>query len=106
MRKMTFLLGGVLAVAVFSAPVMAADFHAMAALQAAPTPMQDVELAATEGGAVCSSALGSGTGSTPGTGVCLVGDVALVASPGLGASFAVFNALPVTGANFLQVSGG
>lgn len=105
MKKMT-LLGSAFAVVVLSAPVVAEDFHAMTALRAAPAPMQDVELAATEGGVTCASALGSTTGNSPSTGVCLVGDVAQIGGGGLGASFAVFNALPVTGANFLQVSGG
>jgi hypothetical protein len=109
MKKMTLLLGGALAVAVFSAPVMAADFHAMAALQAAPAPMQDMELAATEGGLVCRAAIGSiAAGSPVGGGVCLVGDIMKIGlvDSGIGASFAVYNKLPVTGANFLQVSGG
>ena len=49
----SILLGGALAVAL-SAPAMAADFHALKGLQgAAPAPLQDGVLAATEGGAVC-----------------------------------------------------
>ena len=52
----TTLLGSALAVALSAAPAMAADFQALAHLQgAAPTPLTDVVLAATEGGVVCTA---------------------------------------------------
>jgi len=94
-----------MAVAMSSAPVMAGGFHALSALQATPAPMQDSELATTEGGSYCSSAGGSSSAvnsGTPGGGVSLCGDL----GSGIPANFAVSNQLPVTGANFLQVTGG
>jgi hypothetical protein len=104
MKKVT-LLGGLMAVAMSSAPVMAGDFYALSVLQATPAPMQDSELATTEGGAYCDSTGGSNSavnGGMPGGGVSLCGDL----GSGIPASFAVSNELPVTGANFLQVTGG
>ncbi|MGH8651403.1 MAG: hypothetical protein ACREYE_04090 [Gammaproteobacteria bacterium] len=45
------LLVSALAVALSTAPAMAADFHALAGLRGtAPTPLEDEALAATEGG--------------------------------------------------------
>ncbi len=101
----TTLLGSALAVALSAAPAMAADFHALAGLQGAtPAPLQDEVLAATEGGAVCTVAVGlisvtadSGTAG----GVCLI--AILVTPTGGLAIFAVANALPVLAAQFLQV---
>ena len=91
----SILLGGALAVAL-SAPAMAADFHALKGLQgAAPAPLQDGVLAATEGGGVCTFESADSTT----TGVCL-----LAALPNA-AFFSVANALPVTAAQFLQVHG-
>ncbi len=50
----SILLGSALGVALLGAPVMAADFQALARLQgAALTPLKDVALAAVEGGALC-----------------------------------------------------
>jgi hypothetical protein len=54
MKKVT--LGSALAAAILSSTAMAADFHALSEVQAAPAPIQDKELSATEGGATCSSA--------------------------------------------------
>lgn len=101
----TTLLDSALAVALSAAPAMAADFHALAGLQGAtPAPLQDEVLAATEGGATCTVAVGlisvtadSGTAG----GVCLIS--ILVTPAGGLAIFAVANALPVLAANFLQV---
>ncbi len=99
------VLACALAVALSAAPALAADFHALAGLRGAtPTPLDDEVLAATEGGAACSVTLGpisvtadSGTAG----GVCLIG---ILISPTAGiAIFAVANAIPITGANFLQV---
>jgi hypothetical protein len=101
----TTLLGSALAVALSAAPAMAADFHALAGLQGTtPAPLQDEVLAATEGGAACTVAVGlisvtadSGTAG----GVCLIS--ILVTPAGGLAIFAVANALPVLAAQFLQV---
>lgn len=101
MKKVT-LFGSALAVALLSGPAMAADFHALTVLQTAPAALQDSELATTEGGADCSSAGGSTATNGGSGGVCLVGDI----GGAQGASFAVANDAPVTGANFLQVTGG
>jgi hypothetical protein len=50
----SILLGSALGVALLAAPVMAADFKALAHLQgAALTPLKDAALAAVEGGALC-----------------------------------------------------
>jgi len=46
----TTLLGSALAVALSATPVIAADFHALAALGATPAPLEDGVLASTEGG--------------------------------------------------------
>ncbi len=104
MKKVT-LLGGLIAVAMSSAPVMAGDFYALSVLQATPAPMQDSELASTEGGSYCYSAGGSNSGvngGQAGGGVSLCGDTGNT----IPATFAVSNEAPVTGANFLQVTGG
>ena len=90
-------LGSVLAIGLLSGTAMAADFHALSGVQAAPAPVNDVELSTTEGGASCD---GSEVGSA--------GGVALCAHLKSGASggeawFTVANELPVTGAQFLQV---
>ncbi len=102
MKKLA-LIGTTLSIALLSSTAMAADFQALTVLQGvSPVALQDSELASTEGGADCSSAGGStATNGGPG-GVCLVGDI----GGAQGASFAVANDAPVTGANFLQVTGG
>lgn len=110
MKKMT-LLGSSLAVALSSAPVIAEDFHALSALQATPAPMQNTELAATEGGAECSAtpaAVANGAfGDNAGVALCARTNFAGVfGGSGLAITFAVFNAAPVSSANFLQVTGG
>jgi hypothetical protein len=100
------LLNCVLAVALSAGPTMAADFHALAGLQATtPAPLSDEVLAATEGGAVCTVTAGliavTASSGTDG-GVCLI---AILTSPTGGlAIFAVANELPVLAANFLQVT--
>ncbi len=102
MKKLT-LLGSALSIALLSATAMAGDFQALTVLQGvSPVALQDSELATTEGGAICSSAGGSSAGNENPGGVCLVGDI----GGAQGASFAVANDAPVTGANFLQVTGG
>ena len=54
----SILLGSALSVALLAAPVMAADFQALAHLQgAALTPLKDAALAAVEGGALCAGPL-------------------------------------------------
>ena len=85
-----------------SSTAMAADFQALTVLQGVtPVQLQDSELATTEGGAYCSVPGASSGTDTP-------GGVALCAEIGgkQGAHFAVSNEAPVTGANFLQVTGG
>ena len=104
MKKVT-LLGSALTVAIMSAPAMAADFYALSVFHGAtPTALQDSELATTEGGATCNTATVFGSTASNGNpgGVCLVGDI----GGAQGASFAVANDAPVTGANFLSVTGG
>jgi hypothetical protein len=100
----TTLLGSALAVTLSATPAMAADFHALAGLQGTiPAPLHDEVLAATEGGAVCTATVGSiSVTADSGTagGVCLV---AILVTPEGVAIFAVANALPVLGAQFLQV---
>jgi hypothetical protein len=93
MKKVT--LGSALAVAMLSSTAMAADFHALGEIKAAP--VQDTELSATEGGATCDVATVDSAG-----GVALCAWVVSGASGGT-ASFTVANELPVTGAQFLQV---
>ena len=61
----SILLGSAVAVTLSAAPTMAADFQALAHLQgAAPTPLNDVALTATEGGGGMrvGSRLGGGRG--------------------------------------------
>jgi hypothetical protein len=101
----TTLLGSALAVALSAAPAMAADFHALAGLQGTtPTPLHDEVLAATEGGAACTVAVGSiSVTADSGTagGVCLI--AALLTPAGGLAILVVANALPILAAQFLQV---
>ena len=100
----TTLLGSTLAVALSAAPAIAADFHALAGLKGAtPAPLQDEVLAATEGGAACTVAVGSisvTADSHTAGGVCLIS--ILVTPAGGLAIFAVANAIPIVTANFLQ----
>ena len=94
--KKTTILAGVMAVAM-SSSVFAEDFRALGNIQAAP--VQNVELAATEGGAVCDN-----TGATDqGAGVALCSFLAT--GTGGVSTFTVTNALPVTSAQFLSVVG-
>ena len=103
-KTTTTLLGSALAVALSATSAIAADFHALKGLQATPAPLNDGVLATTEGGAVCGvgiSGFGADSGS-PG-GVCLL---SFISHPtGTLVGFSVTNAAPVTGANFLQVTG-
>lgn len=95
MKKVT-LLAGVAAIAL-STSVMAEDFRALGNIQAAP--VQNTELAATEGGSVCDN-----TGATDqGAGVALCSFLAT--GGGAQSVFTVTNALPVTSAQFLSVVG-
>ncbi len=96
MKKIT-LLGSALAVGLLSTSAMAADFHALSGLQAAPAPVNDVELSTTEGGATCDFTAVSSAG-----GVALCAVLSSGASGGT-AAFTVANELPVTAAQFLQV---
>ncbi len=50
MKKVTLLCS---AVALLSSSAMAADFHALTAVQTAPAPIKDRELSEIEGGAIC-----------------------------------------------------
>ncbi len=95
MKKVT-LLAGVAAIAL-STSVMAEDFRALGNIQAAP--VQNMELAATEGGSVCDN-----TGAADGgVGVALCSFLAT--GTGDVSVFTVTNALPVTSAQFLSVVG-
>jgi len=99
----SILLGSALAVAL-SAPAMAGDFHALKGLQgAAPAPLQDGVLAATEGGSACVANGSAAGGLVDNIGVALC--ASLPSAAGSFANFAVFNAAPVTAAQFLQVVG-
>ncbi len=93
MKKVT--LGSALAVAMLSSTAMAADFHALGEIKAAP--VQDTELSATEGGATCDATTVGSAG-----GVALCAFLSSGASGGT-AQFTVANELPVTAAQFLQV---
>jgi hypothetical protein len=86
-----------------SSTAMATDFQALTVLQGAtPVQLQDSELATTEGGAFCTVPLASaGNGNAGGVALC-----AEIGGTTQGAHFAVANDAPVTGANFLQVTGG
>jgi hypothetical protein len=95
MKKVT-LLAGAMAVAL-STSVMAEDFRALGNIQAAP--VQNAELAATEGGTVCDN---TGT-NTEGGGVSLCSF--LLAGNGNVSIFTVSNEAPVTSAQFLSVVG-
>lgn len=104
MKKLA-LIGTAFSVALLSSTAMAADFQALTVLQGvSPVALQDSELASTEGGATCNTATVYGSQATNGNagGVCLVSDI----GGGQGASFSVANDAPVSGANFLQVTGG
>jgi hypothetical protein len=46
-------LASALTIVMLSSVAMAADFHALSAVQMAPAPIQDKELSAIEGGAIC-----------------------------------------------------
>jgi hypothetical protein len=95
MKKLT-LLAGTMAIAL-STSVMAEDFRALGNIQAAP--VQNAELATTEGGTVCDN---TGT-NTEGGGVSLC---SFLATGGGDVSvFTVSNELPVTSAQFLSVVG-
>ncbi len=100
----SILLGGALAVAL-SAPAMAADFHALKGLQgAAPAPLQDGVLATTEGGAACVANGSAAGGLIDNIGVALCASLPTAGGTNF-ANFSVFNAAPVTAAQFLQVVG-
>jgi hypothetical protein len=96
----SILLGSALGVALLAAPVMAADFQALAHLQgAALTPLKDAALAAVEGGALCagSTTVFVDSGGIPGMALCsiTVGTVHI-------AAFSVTNQLPLTGVLFVS----
>jgi hypothetical protein len=93
--KKIILQGSLLATVLLSSAAMAADFHVLGEIQAAP--IQDTELSATEGGATCDYTTAGSSG-----GVALCAFLVSGASGGT-ASFTVANELPVTGAQFLQV---
>lgn len=93
MKKVT--LGSTVAVAMLSSTAMAADFHALGEIQAAP--VQDSELSATEGGASCNF---EEVGSAGGVALCAY---LMSGASGGTAKFTVANELPVTAAQFLQV---
>lgn len=99
MRKMMLLMGMLVAMMI-AAPAIAGEFYAMDGIKGA-TPLQDQTLAATEGGSTCDA--GGLTAKDQGAGVCLV---SLISHPsGATIAFSVTNALPVTAANYLQVTG-
>jgi hypothetical protein len=59
--KNILFLSNTLAAVLLSSTVMAANFHALTAVQSAPGPIQDKELSAIEGGAICHfQTIGSG----------------------------------------------
>ena len=99
--KKVALTGSALAVLLLSNTVMAADFHALAAVQTAPAPIEDKELSVIEGGAICHFQTGGGVG---GFTVC----DAVVAWPLIKltpiASYTAANELPITNGHFLQVT--
>ncbi|MBP1152723.1 MULTISPECIES: hypothetical protein [Methylocaldum] len=100
MRKMMFSVS-MLATMMIAAPAIASDFHALGEIKGA-TPLQDQVLATVEGGSTCGIG-GASTGGQPDGGVCLI---SFISHPtGASVGFAVTNQLPVTGANFLQVTG-
>lgn len=101
----TTLSGCALAVVLSAGPAIAADFHALKGLQGAtPAPLQDGVLAATEGGSACTAGAASVAGGlVDNAGVALCASLPTIL--GIFANFAVFNAAPVTGAQFLQVTG-
>lgn len=101
MKKLA-LIGTALSVALLSSTAMATDFQALTVLQgASPVALQDSELATTEGGAFCNVPAAAAANGNPG-GVALCAEL----GGGQGAHFSVANDAPVTGANFLQVTGG
>ncbi len=76
---------------------MATEFQTLKILQGAtPIALQDSELAKIEGGAYC-HVRGASAGGAP-------GGVALCSEIGNVIHFSVYSNLPVTGANFLQVT--
>ncbi len=95
--KKIILQGSLLATVLMSGATMATDFQALTGVQAAPTPIENAELSAIEGGAVCDAHYAGSAG-----GVVLCAWLVSGASGGT-ASFTVANELPVTGAQFLQV---
>lgn len=99
MRKMMFSVS-MLATMMIAAPAIASEFHALGDIKGA-TPLQDQVLATMEGGSTCSIS-GASTGGQPSGGVCLI---SFITHPSASVGFAVTNELPVTGANFLQVTG-
>ncbi len=96
MEKIT-LSGSALVLGLLSGTAMAVDFQALTGVQATPTPIENAELSAIEGGATCDATTVSSAG-----GVALCAFLASGASGGT-ASFTVANELPITGAQFLQV---
>jgi hypothetical protein len=97
MKKLA-LIGSAL---LLSSTAMAADFQALSVLGSTPVQLQDSELATTEGGAFCMVPDASAGNGNAG-GVALCGEI----GGAQGAHFSVANDAPVTGANFLQVTGG
>jgi len=97
MKKLA-LIGSAL---LLSSTAMAADFQALSVLGSTPVQLQDSELATTEGGAYCTVPDAAASNDNPG-GVALCGEI----GGAQGAHFSVANDAPVTGANFLQVTGG
>jgi hypothetical protein len=95
----SILLGSALGIALLAAPVMAADFQALAHLQGATlTPLKDAALAAVEGGALCAGSTTVFVASgIPGEASCSI-TVGTVHS----AAFSVTNQLPLTGVLFVS----
>ena len=98
MKKLV-LIGSALSVALLSSTAMATDFQALTVLQGAtPVQLQDSELASTEGGATCNVPKATADTGYFG-GVALCSEISGIPAP------APID-FPVTGAGFLQVTGG
>lgn len=93
-KKICMLI--VTALYILSGTAMATDFYAFTELQGVLTALHDLELASIEGGQSCSINTG-GVSYLPGG--CIL-------EPTIMGGGVVANDAPVTGAHFLQVTGG
>ncbi|MEE9356109.1 MAG: hypothetical protein V3U75_11015 [Methylococcaceae bacterium] len=97
MKKVTLFVSA-LTIVMLSSVATAADFHALSAVQPAPSPIQDEELFAIEGGAICQFQTAGG-----GLSVCDIIAAWPIVEVTSNAFFAADNGLAMSPGQFLQI---